>query len=117
MSTDSAGGLDLHLRLGWQLLQHRGEQVRGHIERLVEYEGQSILMGNQARGLGEYRRGRRIRGGCGSADRPGSSQGALQVRPVAPTRGTRNDAESRTYIEQGRHDALVTDGKNHALHL
>ena len=31
-----------HLKLCWQLLQHRGEKVRGHIERLVECEGQSI---------------------------------------------------------------------------
>ena len=35
-------GSALHLRLCWQLLGHREEEVRSHIARLVRYEGQSI---------------------------------------------------------------------------
>ena len=35
-------GSALHLRLCWQLLWHREQEVRSHIVRLVEYEGQRI---------------------------------------------------------------------------
>ena len=35
-------GSALHLKLCWQLLVHREEQVRNHIQRLVRYDGQSI---------------------------------------------------------------------------